>query len=386
MVARTARRHKLHSEARKRWERGVDPALPLVAARAGGAAARSSTAAAPPTARCSTSTTRGRREPIDASTPTCRPAWPGCRTRRRGWRPLLSEIGCAVTAGDGADQLVVTPPTWRPDLTDPADLVEEVIRLDGYDQVPERAAGRPARATASPPPSAAAARSAGRWPRPGYVEVLSYPFVGAGGARRARASPPTIRAGRAVRLRNPISEEEPALRTTLLPPLLATLRRNIGRGHRDVALYEIGLVFHPARAGGTGRRRMRRRRAGPPTPTWPSPRRFVPEPAVARRRGARRRRRAGRLVGRGPAGRLGRRGRGGPGRAGPPPASRSSRVTVRAAQQAPWHPGRCAEILVDGAESSGTRVSCTRPSARALDLPRRTCAMELTSTRCRCPG
>ena len=49
----------------------------------------------------------------------------------------------------------------------------------------------------------------------------------------------------AVRLANPLSEEEPFLRTSLLPPLLATLRRNLGRGQRDVALFEQGLVFLP---------------------------------------------------------------------------------------------------------------------------------------------
>src|SRR5690606_34909140 len=73
----------------------------------------------------------------------------------------------------------------------------------------------------------------------GYVEVLSYPFV----------APETLAAlglpAGGVRLANPISDEEPLMRPSLLPPLLATLRRNVGRGHRDVALYEQGLVFLP---------------------------------------------------------------------------------------------------------------------------------------------
>ena len=49
----------------------------------------------------------------------------------------------------------------------------------------------------------------------------------------------------AVKLTNPLSEQEPLLRTSLLPPLLATLKRNLGRGRRDLALYEIGTVFQP---------------------------------------------------------------------------------------------------------------------------------------------
>src|SRR5581483_1598263 len=53
-----------------------------------------------------------------------------------------------------------------------------------------------------------------------------------------------------VRLQNPLSDEDPALRTTLLPPLLGTLRRNLGRGLRDTALFEIGVVFHPSREPG----------------------------------------------------------------------------------------------------------------------------------------
>src|SRR5439155_102093 len=80
-----------------------------------------------------------------------------------------------------------------------------------------------------------------------YVEVLCYPFVSAS-TMDALGVPADDPRRQAVRLRNPLSEEEPLMRTTLLPPLLATLRRNLGRGLRDLALYEIGLVFHPSQA------------------------------------------------------------------------------------------------------------------------------------------
>src|SRR5206468_2999140 len=84
----------------------------------------------------------------------------------------------------------------------------------------------------------------------GYTEVLSYPFVSEStmDALGLRGDDPRRQV---VNLRNPMSEEEPALRTTLISTLLATLRRNLSRGLRDLALYEIGLVFHPVAVTGS---------------------------------------------------------------------------------------------------------------------------------------
>src|SRR5258708_10391863 len=76
----------------------------------------------------------------------------------------------------------------------------------------------------------------------GYVEVLSTPFGSAADADRMQLRPDDPRRN-AVRLANPISEEEPLLRTTLVPGLLGVLARNLGRGFADVALFELGLVF-----------------------------------------------------------------------------------------------------------------------------------------------
>ena len=167
-------------------------------------------------------------------------------------RVVASAVRGRVSTCRGEDPLQVTPPTWRPDLTDPADLAEEVIRLDGYDKIP-------AELPVAPPGNGLTAaqrrrRSVGRTlAEAGYDEVLDYPFVGPA-VLDALGLPDDDPRRQAIRLRNPISEEEPLLRTTLLPPLLAALRRNIGRGHRDLALFEIGLVFEPG-AGGRARRR-----------------------------------------------------------------------------------------------------------------------------------
>ena len=367
-VARASRRHKLPSEASRRFERGVDPCLPPVAAAraarmlveyAGGTLDGRVTdvaALVPPAAVTI---------PADLPARTAGVDYPAGRVAA-----LLAEVGAAVAA-DG-DRLVITPPSWRPDLTDPADLVEEVVRLDGYDNVPSVL-------PILPPGNGLTAtqrrrRAVGRTlAEAGYTEVLCYPFVGASALDALGLSGDDPRRT-AVRLRNPISEEQPDLRTTLLPPLLATLRRNLGRGQRDVALYEIGLVFHPAAdtvadaapppALGVDRR--------PSNADFAAADALVPaQPWHV----------AAVLAGdRDPAGWWGA---GRP--AGWSDAVDAARVavaatgrtaTVRAAAIAPWHPGRCAEIVVDGAVV-GYAGELHPAACAALDLPRRTCAMEI---------
>ncbi len=280
MVGRTARRHKLFSEAAKRWERGVDPALPLVAieravrllAEYGGGVADAEILDI---------------DHVRPSAPVSLPAdLPG---RRVGvdYPParvvaLLEQIGCTVSQGvdrlaedpgavgvaaGGQAVLTVVPPTWRPDLTDPADLVEEVVRLDGYDRVPSvLPTAPPGRGlTVTQRRHRAVTRALAEQ---GYVEVLAHPFVAPGLADQLGLPADDPRRV-AVRLANPLSEEEPLLRTTLLGPLLGILKRNIGRGHRDLALYETGLVFHPRPDAGPAP--TMGSSSGPPTPTSPRP-------------------------------------------------------------------------------------------------------------------
>jgi len=372
-VARSARRHRLPSEASKRFERGVDPALPQVALERAVALLTEYAGGEVDPAVLDISHVNPR-EPI-----TIAADLPG-RTAGVEYPPsrvveILESIGCAVVAT--ADGLDVTPPTWRPDLTDPADLVEEVIRLDGYDRVPSVLPGAPAGGGLTP--EQRRRRSVGRaLAESGYVEVLSYPFVGVS-TLDALGIPADDPRRRTVRLRNPLSEEEPALRTTLLPPLLATLRRNLGRGLRDVALYEIGLVFHPASAAG-------------PAPALPVDRRPSDvDIAVALK-----------LVPHQPwhvaavlAGEVEPGSWWGGGRpaewsdaiqaARIAAAAAGTSVTVRAGSLAPWHPGRCAEILVDGAVV-GHAGELHPAVCAALDLPKRTCAMELTLDALPLPG
>jgi phenylalanyl-tRNA synthetase beta chain len=387
MVGRTARRHRLFSEAAKRWERGVDPALaPVALERAvallteygGGTAGDEIT-------DISHVTPRG---PIIID--------PGLPSRLVGveYPParvaaLLAEVGCAVTEGvdrlaedvgsaaaaapvvGGVTRFSIVPPSWRPDLTDPADLVEEVVRLDGYDKVPGALPLAPAGRGLTP--DQRRRRSVARaLAEQGYAEVLAYPFV-APELLDALALPAGDPRRQTVRVANPLSDQEPLLRTTLLGPLLGILRRNLGRGQRDLALYEIGLVFEPRPGAGS-----------PPkmgVDHRPSEAEFAAADAIVPRQP--------RHVAAVLAGDLEPAGWWGPGR----PADwsdavqaarvaldaagiRPGRVLVRAGQRAPWHPGRCAELLVDG-EVVGHAGELHPAVVTAMELPRRTCAMEL---------
>jgi len=373
-IARSARRHKLTSEAGKRFERGVDPAVgPVAVERAvallkkyGGGRVDDRVldlnAVAP-------------REPIvlagDGPSRVAGVAYPAKRVTA-----LLRQIGATV-AGAGPGRLVVTPPSWRPDLTDPADLAEEVIRLDGYDRVPSVLPAAPAGDGLTA--AQRRRRGVGRaLAETGYVEVLSYPFV-APEAADALGLPPDDPRRDAVRLANPLSASEPLLRTSLLVPLLATLRRNAGRGSRDLALYEMGLVFHPVADAAAGPALGVDRR--------PTDEEFAAADAVRPHQPWH--------VAAVLAGEVEPAGWWGPGR----PADWADAVaaartvcevsgatpTVRAAAHAPWHPGRCAAILV-GEVVVGHAGELHPAVCEALDVPRRTCAMELDLDAVPLPG
>ena len=283
MVGRTARRHKLFSEAAKRWERGVDPAA--AAGRAGACGARCSPThggGTPSAEILDIDHVRPRRRISLAGRPA-RPADRRRRTRRRGWsrcwsgsaarsrraRPAVRGPGRG-RRGQRRGTCQRHPPTWRPDLTDPADLVEEVVRLDGYDTVPSvlptAPPGRGLTPRAAPPPDG----RPDRWPSAGTSRCSSYPFVSPELADQLGLPADDPRRA-AVRLANPLSEEEPLLRTTLLGPLLGILKRNLGRGHRDLALYEIGRGLPSASrrggAAGDGRGPAARPTRSSPPPT-----------------------------------------------------------------------------------------------------------------------
>ena len=270
--------------------------------------------------------------------------------------------------------LTVWPPSWRTDLTDPSDLAEEVIRIEGYENIPVRMPRAPAGRGLTA--AQRLRRTIGRTlAGSGYVEVLSTPFSSPSDADRLQLRPDDPRRS-AVRLVNPIRAEEPLMRTTLLPGLFGVLARNVGRGFSDVGLFETGLVFLP-RPGGQ-----------PVAPILPVDR----EPTVAEQAEL-----EAALPGQ-PlhlgvvlAGDHERSGWWGPGR----PASFEDAIEaarqaigvsrapfeVRADQHEPWHPGRCAALYVDvgqGEKRLAGHAGELHPRVvQAFGLPDRTCAAEL---------
>ena len=369
-IARTARRHKLASEASRRFERGVDPeatraaaqrAVDLLAALGGEQA----------TGEAGVTEVDAPREIVRIRIAADHPARvAGVPYPRETVAQRLQEVGCAV---EGIDEFTVTPPTWRPDLTDPNDLAEEVIRLEGYDAVPSTMPQVPAGRGLT-----ADQRRRRRLGRAlagaGYTEVLNYPFLGQS-AFDDLALPADDARRRAVTLVNPISDEEPELRTTLLPGLLATLRRNIGRGTTDLALFESGVVFRPNADTPRAPRLAVDRRPGADElaaleAALPHQPRHVSVVLSGEREAS------------------GWWGKGRPQTWAD--AVQAARVVadavgvglgVRQGRYEPWHPGRCAELVVtgpDGTERVVGHAGELHPRVlKTLHLPERAAAMEL---------
>ncbi|NKY40620.1 phenylalanine--tRNA ligase subunit beta, partial [Cellulomonas septica] len=240
-VARTSRRHKLSSEAAKRYERGVDPQLPRVAVARVVELLVEHGGGVPDAALTDVDRTA---EPPTITLPVDLPGrLVGVPYTADEVRDVLTQIGAEVSdAGD--DALAVRVPSWRPDLVVPVDLVEEVARLRGYDAIPSTLPVAPAGRglTAGQRTRRSVARALAE---AGFVEVLTYPFVSTE-QLDALALPEDDDRRRAVRLVNPLAESHPYLRTNLLVTLLDAARRNVGRGQSDLAVFEIGLVTRPA--------------------------------------------------------------------------------------------------------------------------------------------
>ncbi|MEU1502582.1 phenylalanine--tRNA ligase subunit beta [Streptomyces sp. NPDC005732] len=366
-IARTARRHKLGSEASKRFERGVDPQAASAAAQrtvdllvllAGGSAEAGVTEVIAPSA------------PHTITAPANHPdKVAGVAYGRETVVRRLQQVGCDVY---GQDELIVTVPSWRPDLMAPNDLAEEVIRLEGYENLPS---------TLPRPPAGRGLTERQRLHRrvgralagAGFVEALNYPFLSEDVFDQLglAADDPNRRV---VTLVNPLSDEEPALRTTLLPGLLGALRRNDGRGAHDLALFETGLVFHPH-----GEQRIASRLPVDRRPTDEEIAALTATLPVQPRHVA--------VVLTGAREQAGWWGKGRPADwADAVEAARTvareagAELVVRAGRYGPWHPGRCAELAVvlDGEERVVGHAGELHPRVlKALNLPGRTCAMEL---------
>jgi phenylalanyl-tRNA synthetase beta chain len=243
-IARTARRHKLPSEASKRFARGVDPLVSRAAAQrvvdllvelAGG------TADALGTDLVDFEPRPAIHLPADFTARLI-----GVDYTAAEIETVLSDIGATVEkAKDGWG---VTPPSWRPDLVDAPGLAEEVARIHGYDRIPS--------AIPVAPPGRGLSRSQAARRRvaqvlagAGLTEVLAYPFVATEQNQlfgSVDGSPVPE-----MTLANALDPSVAQLRRSLLPGILDVAKRNVARGLTSLALYEVGAVFQPAGATGS---------------------------------------------------------------------------------------------------------------------------------------
>ncbi len=161
-------------------------------------------------------------------------------------RGYLERLGFAVQdAGETACTLTV--PTWRPDVTREADLIEEVARLYGYDRVPVALPRvRPVEQRFAPE-EALLTRLRQRLVAMGLTEFFSWTFSNPGEVARAQL-PEAQR--EMVALQNPLSENQATMRSSLVPGLLASTARNLNHGNPDVAAFELGAVYRPPREPG----------------------------------------------------------------------------------------------------------------------------------------
>jgi phenylalanyl-tRNA synthetase beta chain len=233
-IARTGRALQVESDARYRFERTVDPqfvqngaelATRMIVELCGGTPSALTMAGEPPVLNA----------PIAFETSDVLKLG-GLDVPVAECEHILTAIGCRIEKAR-VHQWTVTPPSWRPDLTMNADLVEEVLRLHGYDHLPE---------TALPP---AVAKDDGSFRETqtvrrllaarGLRECHHFAFVTPLQAEQFRQN----QDGKRVRIVNPISAEQDTLRPSLLPALLDAAKRNLGRAQANLALAEVGVVF-----------------------------------------------------------------------------------------------------------------------------------------------
>ena len=235
-TAATGRKLGVASDARYRFERGLDPAFVgggleiatrLMLELCGGEASEIVVAGAAPEWR--------RHYVLRAGRPA---SLGGLDVAPEESAAILKTLGCAVEAVAGGD-LVVEPPSWRGDIEGEADLVEEVLRITGYDHIP--AVPLP-RETALPRPALIPARRRSELVRRalaarGLVETVAFSFISAREAELFGGAKPELR------VVNPISADLDTMRPSLLPGLIAAARRNADRGFADAALFELGPLY-----------------------------------------------------------------------------------------------------------------------------------------------
>lgn len=363
-VARTSRRHKLSSEASRRFERGVDAAVVEVALDyacallvdvAGGTVepGRTLIGSVPAPAAISISAEKSGR-------------YAGVQYSEETVISRLQEVGCTV---EGSQELSVTPPTWRTDITMDVDLIEEVLRLEGLEDIP----------TILPTPRGGRGLSPAQKRRraighglayAGYAEILPSPFI-ANDTFDVWGLAKDDPRRRAVGVQNPLEADKAVLGTTLLPNMLEAIERNVARGRRDLSLFGLQQVSFqraetspmPSVAGRPSESELAELLDSLPEQPlhvatvaagkvefegpWGQGREYTFADAIE----------SARLVAR----------------------AAGVEIELSAAEELPWHPGRCAAISVQG-KTVGYAGELHPQVLERLGLPARTCAMEIDVT------
>jgi phenylalanyl-tRNA synthetase beta chain len=238
-IARTARRHKLPSEASRRFERGVDPLVPFVAAERAAQLMVELAGGTLDTELGGSLSASYEREPI-ALPAGFVPGLIGVDYTDQQLTAALRLVGCDVV--DGAGSWAVVPPSWRPDLTDKWTLAEEVARIEGYDLIPS-VLPTPPSGRGLTPAQQGRRRVANALAAAGFVETPSFPFTTEDqNDLHATADGHHVAS---VKMANPLDGQAPYLRRSLIPNLLRVAHRNVSRGLVDLALFESGTVFLP---------------------------------------------------------------------------------------------------------------------------------------------
>lgn len=367
-VARTSRRHKLSSEASRRFERGVDPAIveysldlacELLVQYGGGHVEEGRTIVGDVPEAPVVS--------MDVSKPS---RYAGVDYSRETITARLEEVGCSVSACDNGNAVDVTIPSWRTDIAEDVDLIEEILRLEGLEAIPSIL---PIPTIGSTGLTAAQKRRRAighGLAYAGYAEVIPSPFVNAEIFNTWELDADDERRN-VVSVQNPLEADKSVLSSTLLPNMLDAIARNVARGRTDVSLFGLQQVSFK-RADST------------------------PMPDVSKRPSDEE---IEQLVNTLPAqplhvatvgtGNLEFEGPWGEGRAytyadaieSARQVARSAGVEIEVenADVKPWHPGRCAAIKVGG-KVVGYAGELHPQILKAMGLPARTCAMELDIT------
>ena len=239
-IARTGRDLQIVSDARYRFERGVDPtftpegaaiATNLVTQLCGGTASRPVQAGAPPDVT----------QTISYNPEHCRELT-ALHVDHDQQADILEKLGFTVVQKDAGNWRVTTPP-WRHDIGGAADLVEEIVRIIGYDRVvPVHIQKDPEHNEAAEDLDAARMRMArATCTNRGLKEIVSWSFMNSGYAKGFAANDNAL--PDALYLANPIVENLDVMRPSILPNLIEAAGRNAAKGFADTALFEVGPVF-----------------------------------------------------------------------------------------------------------------------------------------------